>query len=502
MDNKKQSVHYKKCMFRESKEHQLESQLNLPDYYPDVCRILSCKVSTYVENCYADSDRINADGIAVIRLLYCAQDKTLHLFETEQRFTKAVILQKAIQSPIVSCCYQTENVHYRAVGPRRIDIRTYIKLSADVSVVAEVSCSTSLPDGIEKLIRSYDLFDISSCCSEMFTINEDFSLRDERIKESKILDSTARILTTDIKCVQDKILIKGNAELDVLYLCSEEQILFKYSESIPFSQIIDLYGLKETDKTFVCLRAQQPVLTIKDSGECEFSLRVKADITAGESITAYVMEDIFGSSCEVSMTLENEAPHKNVRAYRDSFSVTSDHEKTEYSELQILSLYSENPVFNADITQEKMTVNGHVKINIFAQTEDGIVSFSRNIPFEYVREVDSCSNADINLQVSCTAVTCNATMNGIQIKAELELVGYSILNESISFVSSYSVDAIEQRHEFDTVTLYFAEPGESIWEIAKLNRVSLQSLKMNNDLSGDFIEDEKVLILLHSEAVI
>ena len=500
MDNKIQSVHYKKHLFSETKEHQLETQLNLPDYYPDICRILSCKVTTYLEKCFVDADRINADGIAVIRLLYCSDDKTMHLFETEHRFAKSIALQRSVRNPILNCNYQTESVRYRAVGPRRIDVRTCIKLSADVSVVAEVGCCDSEQTGVELLQKSYELFDISARCNEMFVINEDFTVRDERIKDSKVLDSAASICTTEIKCVRDKILIKGNAELNILYLFPKDMVMFKYSEAVPFSQIIDLYGVKETDKIFVCLKAMQPVLSFKDSGECELSLCVSADITAGEAVSATIIEDAFGCDCKLNMNQEKESLHKNIRSFKDSFSSYSESEKTEYKELQILSSYAEPPLFNADIQQEKLSVDGKINVCILALSEDGIVSINRSVQFDYVREVECCDVAEVNFDVSCVSVTCNDSASGIQLKTELELTGYCYLNDRISYVASYDVEALEQSCEFDTVTLYFADCGERLWDIAKQNRVSLQAIKANNDITGDFVEENKVLILLRSEA--
>ena len=87
-------LRYKKCVCREVKEHLMETQLHLPDYYPDICRILFCQVKPYAEHCSVENDRVVMDAVAEIRLLYCDADNRMQLFTSEVRYSKNAVLQK------------------------------------------------------------------------------------------------------------------------------------------------------------------------------------------------------------------------------------------------------------------------------------------------------------------------------------------------------------------------------------------------------------------------
>ncbi|MBR3955180.1 MAG: DUF3794 domain-containing protein [Clostridia bacterium] len=493
-------IHYKTCIFRDIKEHTPDIQLNLPDYYPDVCRILTCQANAYIENCKNEGDRITVEGIVVYRLFYCSESKTVHLYEAEQRFNKTFECCALASDAMIDCRLKNVNVNFRAIGPRRVDVKSTVSVTVEVFELKEITANSEFSEGVECLHREYELFDVHACYCGSFTVDEIFTVQDERIADSRILFENSKINISEIKTVKDKILIKGVAELNCTFLHTKDCTLIKYSENVPFTQIIDLYGVTESDRCHIIANPQRLFLTVKDTGECSMQLCVRIIVYAGDAKTITVVSDLFAPGFSFESKQFNGRMQKGLKNISDTFQCSAKFENGDFAESKIQTVLATDLSYSAKFSQGMMNITGQVTLGVLLQTEDELQFCTRYLPFEYNRDVGEMADGDFICTINCRNPICNNTAQGLVLKAEMELNGFCVAEEAVSFTENCTLsEPCNGDKEFETISLYFAHCGESVWDIGKKNNVSLQLLKTANAIVADVIDEDCVLILIGAE---
>ena len=90
MNRKADAVFMTETLFDGQTEQGVELDHVLPDYYPEIFRILKCCLSPRVISAAVSGNKIMLDGVVLIKVLYLAENSTaLHC--VEQRYTLSLI---------------------------------------------------------------------------------------------------------------------------------------------------------------------------------------------------------------------------------------------------------------------------------------------------------------------------------------------------------------------------------------------------------------------------
>ena len=103
-------------------EQGVDCDVTLPDYCPDIMRIIKCTVSTSITGSKLIGDRATADGNAKIRIIYTDEKNKVFCYDQDYPFSKYAELNSALDDAFLSCSTKTEYVNCRAVSKRRIDV--------------------------------------------------------------------------------------------------------------------------------------------------------------------------------------------------------------------------------------------------------------------------------------------------------------------------------------------------------------------------------------------
>ena len=115
-------ISMKRLAFEEAAEQQIESDITLPDYFPDIVRVIKCTLKANIVSVSSGGNRITADGNAIISVLYICESGKLHCFEQKIPVSKYVETPKAEDYTCVASA-KTQYVNCRVISQRRIDIR-------------------------------------------------------------------------------------------------------------------------------------------------------------------------------------------------------------------------------------------------------------------------------------------------------------------------------------------------------------------------------------------
>ena len=133
----------------------------------------------------------------------------------------------------------------------------------------------------------------------------------------------------------------------------------------------------------------------------------------------------------------------------------------------------------------KLSVEGMMEVTLLYMTDDTETpqTYQTEEPFRM------CFACEVSLPESLVLTTSNIDVNGItsdrvEVKYILHLDCHDVQLASEALVTQVEQEPAEEAEP--GILMYFSQPGESLWDIAKRYRVSCDSLnRMNPDLEED-----------------
>lgn len=507
----KEEITASEVIFDGTQEQSVELDYVLPDYYPEIFRILKCMTTSGIVSYSINGDRLTYEMYVCIRVLYCSENSNaVRSVEQKLTYTKNVELGRTAVNPKVCITPQTDYINCRAVNQRRLDIRGAVTIKVKVYDLdkKEIICDAS-GGGIQlkKLPITYPANKLYT--TKRINITEEFDLGMSKPPIIDILRSDAVIASNDKKVIANKLVAKGEVYINMLYTCekdgndSAEAMQF----TLPFSQIIDMEGIDERYNCNVQAEVISCDIEPRSDGdgnskvaECNLSILItcsahriaSADLAVDEYSTAYKTES-------VKNDVKIELPPQPVNT---TFVVKG---TLDYPDGGIDCIYdvwceTNNILPRPDPENSQIIISGNAKYTVMAKNSDGLPiliekeePFTANISAENITDM---SFADITLvPISCSYNL--ASDSSIEAKAEIKVIGTVENSMNISGITDIAVDKNEtlNKNSNYALKLYFTDENEDLWEIAKKYGTSVSAIMEENEIEDDMISSSGMILI-------
>ena len=223
----------------------LETELMIPDYLPQVFKIVKCFIEPVILQKQPSAGRLTLEGYLRCVVFYQAEQEQ-KLCTTEQKvpFSKTIDLPEHHANWIsVTAAGEMEYLNCRAVNQRRIDIRGACVLSVRVFAQEDCNAVTALSDaGLEQKLETVEAMQQVAVCDKMVTAEE--NVKFDQPPET-ILQIVGDTVIQEVKLIQGKAVIKGEIRTKILYTTTAMEII-TLEKPVSFSQILDLEGVDES----------------------------------------------------------------------------------------------------------------------------------------------------------------------------------------------------------------------------------------------------------------
>ena len=133
-------------VFDGSFEVPIDTEYNLPDYCPDIQKVLKCRVVPELSSYGVSEDTLRCEGVCDIRVLYLdAKGETLRCCDFTKEFSAAIKVRSAQEKAVAWVRASVEHITCRAVNARRLDLHLAVSLKA----LAVVQRQEQLTSGLE-----------------------------------------------------------------------------------------------------------------------------------------------------------------------------------------------------------------------------------------------------------------------------------------------------------------------------------------------------------------
>lgn len=483
-------------------EEPVDVDITLPDYCPDIERILKCSLIPKIYMANVSGDRLNIEGGACVRVLYLDGEKgCLRSYEHTAPFSQSFPLKDSPGRYAVCVDTKPEYLNCRAMSPRKLGLHGAFSLYARVAAEkpAEYRACDD-PGDLQLKTVTEEVSALSGLCCEMFPLREDVPMNGKP-PLSAILSYRLQTRLTELKAIRGKIMVTGEGRLELMYLSAEEGVECM-SYAFPISHIADCEGVEDGDLIDGRLDVMSCDLSHSDDaldGSSVLGLEMKLCFHAlcwrGAQIT--LIEDAFSTCAAAQPKLSplTFCTHRQCLRFTDIAKecISLDGETFAH----VIDVHCERIRVSAAVSGGAPLLSAKAEISVLYQNADNEMKhLSREIDFDYNPSVDDCDSVD-----SATADIDSLSYRivdeqTIELRAEITYRMTVCRNVSRMAVTEITADDdAPQRKPDSALILYYADGGEQIWDISKRFCSRPADILSENDIEGDTLPDDRMLLI-------
>lgn len=487
-------------------EQGIELDYILPDYYPDIFRLVKCEVCPVITDNSINGDRLTYELQCDIRLLYCSQDGgNLQCITQRQNFSKAVELGKSIDTPEIRLTAKTDHVNFRAVNKRRLDVRGAVSVKISVSGEKSqevISDAFGMNIQLKKIPVKYASKRITA--EKVIQLTEETELSPAQPSVTGIIRSECIVSECEKKIISGKLLAKGEVSVKLLYSCDSAIELMDFS--MPFSQIIDMEAI---DETFDCsVNAEVISCGITPSADkngenrmLKFEPEVRIRCRAVKTSEIMVVSDAYSTvyPCETDFSVIY-AEQPSV-VYAENFRHNAKLAEGDTVPQNIYAMWCSPKNINTRLGSDgkSVIISGMLTYSMACADSAGSISMpDRDEAFEETIEIGDTITGSFSADITGISVSYNISSDGVlTAKSDISVKISVGSSAEIKALTAISIDdsARKQRDGDYAVKLYFSVENEDIWDIAKRCSTEIDAVMEENELTSERIENSGMLII-------
>lgn len=450
-------------------------------------------------------NRITADGKVNFRVLYAQGELSrVSFLEAAADFSQVMPLKEENSQQLsVRAIPRAEirQVTAKAFNGR-LNLRCVLQLTAQAQTLRTFSFIRDAADsrGVEKAENLFTRQRVVGEGENQSLFKEEFQLADVlQVKDTLFANARARVEDI-LGGTEGRAVVTGTLELEAFHTSDmPERPLIYTRHSMPFEQAVNLSGTLG-DALSAQTEVRDVAVLSQDNGENGKFMRaevlLKTGITAVEEQKVQALSDVF--------TLEGE----NVEAQKEhiAFSTGLISEQTAESGKLSCTLPEGSPRMKTALLAflrpvpmkteklgEKLAVDGMMEYTLLYRTEDSAVPVALEMqePFRTVFSTQAQPGDDLRFTVT-QAEPSAVTGDRAEIKYVLHLSAEGVRREDKELVVDVTPAAGKETAR--GVSLYFLQPGESLWDVAKHYRTKLSEiLSLNPGLEGEPLPGTPIL---------
>ena len=485
-------------IFKDSAEVPIDIDFNMPDYCPEISKILKCRATARISSKRADSRNITVDGGVTVTVIYCDEENLINSYEYQYPFSKTFETGVDIEDANITASAKCEYINCRAVTERKIDIHGAVGVNVTAARRKSRDIICDIDDENIEVMRSSAPATMPRGNSEKCVIIEDeIEIGGSQPDVRCLIRYDAVTKVGECKLLAGKAIIKGDITVSILYR-SDEGETQSLSSEIPFSQLIEIEGVGEDCEcgasAYIAYLEIKP--KFNSSGESRaFSVDGKVCLKADaycESDVA-VITDAYSRKYAAQILSEEVCFNKLLFTVNDTFSCRKKLDLSPSSVSRVIDLWCDVRTDSVKFEGGCLCVGGTVYANVLALDEYGVpLYFEKPIEYEYSYKMPD-SGENYRTEPDISVISANYNLLGddaMEITMQMAINAPVYECRNVPLISDVVINENEplQSNRRGAMTIYFAESGEKLWDIARKYLADINEMKRINS-----IEDEKLI---------
>ncbi len=490
------------CHRRAVTAKDVSGEYTLPDYLPDINRVLRVSAAITRSSSHAgDGGGVDYDGEVSFSLIYSSPDGLIKNAAFQVPFSGN--LQSA-DSIAKGLCHSAENTVCRLQSPRKTVMKCRVVSTASVPekirIAPVVSGKITAADeaALQKRIKALRYGEAGEVCVSG-NVSEDIEVEKPF---SEIVAVSMTPCVYDARVYEGRLVYKGDVITELLLKSDTPDGVpaeyFSVRRSIPVSGDADAEGLPE-DTYFVAdcniggleYRPAEDAKGDKKIAELDFEYSIC--FCGFTSRDADAVDDIYSPYYETAPEFARVTLRRPARCLRFNFTASGEAPRDESDFDSVISASAKATCDGVTVRAGRITVQGTADVNVILGNGAGMFTVKNfKIPLRY--ETDGALPPDcfpdgamVDFDAFAAALSVNPRLTKETVSADVETAVSLLLfsGESSEIVISCAVMKDRPReNETGVLKLYYPEKDETLWDVAKACAVTEAELKEINSIQG------------------
>lgn len=486
----------------DSSQSVLENDIIVPDSKPDVSNLLLVDGDIFVDRSEVMQDKVLVYGTIRYKILYVPEEGRGDVGSITANVGFSHSLDIPDARPGMSAGTECEMLHMSAdiVNGRKICVKSIIGISGKVIDVKTHQLAADIR-GIDDIQLLKDKAVVECYIGEARgggKISETLEVPTGKPAIREMLKVDAKIAGKDFRLSEGRILIKGNLNISTLYVGDDEERSIQFMEhEVPFSSNLDLDGVDEGSDCEIDCRLETIQLDPGEDSDGELrvmNLEATLDCTARahDRKSVELLEDAYSPTVGLSLDKESVEVAEKVARSRGQVVLREKLPLEEGPEISELYTIQSRPSLSGfTISDDRVVVEGTVSNDVLYLSNDSrqpVQCFKKEIPFKQSMDIKGIKDG-MDCDVAVETDHCNYSMvsaNEVEIRIVLAVTVKA--NKKIVIPVAGKIQELaadERKYEARPgIIIYFTQPGDTLWKIAKKYRINMGDIGRVNELEG------------------
>ncbi len=495
INTERKSLNLNKCSVSQEQSVWIEQDIIVPDTKPDAVKIVHVSLTPYVSDVDVMDAKVKISGKVNYFIIYKVADEkfsTRGLFVTYP-YTELLEVSGIEKGMEVSVTPMTKNVIYSLLNERKISVKTEVafKVRGKSRININLINSFDKDSQVECKMCESNFYNIVKSTRNVITSKEDIMLPKESEDFFEILKVDASIKNTEFKESYNKIMVKGDINLRIMYLSENaEDNIKKFNTTIPFSSMVELENITDNSKYNINYVLQD--FGIRQNSEITSTKTLTADYQIEVNVDMYEEERVEYVEDFYSQQDELKFENSNVDIVRRNRNVTKNIDIRENingiipSDSRIIDYDIDINNINTIVNGNEVRFEGNAKLYIITQNVNDMEMDNKSVDIlinQAFNIEDLLDNEKIYLNLFSDNVTLSQNGNDIDFKFTL------IAKAEIEDISNMNIiqNILQEKLDtsnLDSMNIYIVKNGDTLWSIAKKYKTSVDKIMKTNDIDN------------------
>ncbi len=478
--------------------HEISEEFNLPDYIPEVRKMLTVRAGVLPESKYladkGSGSQLDFGGTVTYLVIYTDDEGNLCSTPLSSAYEASTQLSAHPETVLIDTV--VDNTSLRVNAPRRLTIKTRLKsriLGFEKRTLEESITPKSSADEmyLQRAGKQIKAMEISQVCLQNIRMSDKLDMQGH--KNAKPIWCDAGLAITECKAQNKSILVRGEAT--VKCICQTEDGAITLTKALPIVEEIEAENSAVGDISSVngrCISLSISNEMNDDTNQLFFDLSCELEGIVSHNREEYVTSDCYSTKCETEASYKIIDTYSTVKSQNVSFTVSEVLKRKNNEAKEIIEIIA-NPVCEkTEIKGQKASMLGKLELNIIGkgeEKENGEVEYindTYDLPFRYDTDLgkayDECI---VRNNLSVGNINGRYDTDKLFINCEVFLAQDIIEKSKVEALDTAVIKKDREiKNDSACVRVYFPKDGDTLWEIAKKYHTTVSQITEQNEIEA------------------
>ena len=448
----------------------VEGDMIIPDSKPDILNTITTSGNVCIYKKEILDGKIRLDGSVLTYIMYLADENTDNVrgLSTGLDFSESINIPELETDMNIEVSTKIKFIECKIINGRKIGIKATIEIYIKVKSKESAEIITEIEDNnIQVLSKNMKVNSIIGDGMTKAFIKENITIPNTD-NLAEILNMQINLVDKDIKISYNKILVKAEAEIQMVYLTEDGRIC-KNISNLPLVGFIDMQNIKEENICETSYNIKNIIAKPNSIEEHSVYIEIETEISciAYEEKEFKIIEDMYcpGQKIDFEKLIINTISNKQCK--KDSCNINEQIKIPELANGTIVDV-KVNPIINKESKlNEKIIFTGELELDfIFIDNSATIVNSKKiTIPFEKtIDDISENCKTNVNIDIGTQEIINQSEIVNINLELNFEINSYNPV--AIPVINDISSQDEEDIQDY-SVIIYVVKAGDTLWKIAK-----------------------------------